>query len=37
MKISGELNWSWWWVFSPIIISGTLNIGYFLITGKNEF
>lgn len=22
LKLGGVINWSWWWVFSPILITG---------------
>jgi len=26
LKLTGYIDWSWWWVFSPIIISTVLTI-----------
>jgi len=26
LKLTGYIDWSWWWVFSPIIISVALTI-----------
>jgi hypothetical protein len=30
MKIMGYINWSWWWVFSPMLIGAGLWI-FFLV------
>jgi len=29
LKLTGYINWSWWWVLSPMIIS--LSIGLLII------
>jgi hypothetical protein len=26
-KLVGGVTWSWWWVFSPLWISGLLSLG----------
>ena len=26
LKLVGTINWSWWWVFSPLLIDGGLII-----------
>ena len=31
LKIIGKINWSWWWVLSPIWISFAIGIILFLI------
>ncbi len=31
LKLLGKIDWSWWWVFSPIWI--TLGAGIFLVIG----
>lgn len=31
LKLTGLIDWSWWWVFSPIWISVLLVIGLFII------
>ena len=42
LKLLGKIDWSWWWVLSPMIISTSLGILvliifgiYFLIWGHN--
>jgi hypothetical protein len=30
LKLTGYINWSWWWVLSPIWISILLILGIFL-------
>ena len=30
LKVFGKIDWSWWWVFSPIWISFALVILFFL-------
>jgi hypothetical protein len=30
-KITGYLAWSWWWVFSPILVHVGLIIGFCVI------
>jgi hypothetical protein len=27
LKLTGVIAWSWWWVFSPVLIAGGLWIG----------
>ncbi len=29
LKLIGQINWSWWWIFSPIIIP--VSIGVFAL------
>lgn len=31
LKLTGHINWSWWWVLSPIWISFCLAILVFLL------
>ena len=31
LKLTGVINWSWWWVLSPILISFSLLIVVFII------
>lgn len=31
LKLVGTINWSWWWVLSPIWISAGLGIGILII------
>lgn len=32
LKLVGTINWSWWWVFSPLLIdAGLIIIGLILI------
>ena len=31
LKISGLIDWSWWWVFSPLWIDLLLMVGIFLL------
>ena len=28
LKISGKIDWSWWWVFAPIWVPVVLVIGF---------
>lgn len=30
LKLAGIINWSWWWVISPILISVALGLGIIL-------
>ncbi len=31
LKLTGYINWSWWWVLSPLWITALLSISIFLI------
>ena len=31
LKLTGHIDWSWWWVLSPIWISVLLGVGFFVI------
>lgn len=31
LKLTGSIDWSWWWVLSPIWISASLTLGVFLL------
>lgn len=32
LKLVGTINWSWWWVFSPLLIDiGLIIIGFIVI------
>ena len=33
LKLAGFIDWSWWWVFSPIWLPIVVGIGLFLIVG----
>ena len=35
LKLLHKITWSWWWVFSPIIIDGVLTILFvvLIVTG----
>lgn len=30
LKVTDVIDWSWWWVMSPILIHATINIVAFL-------
>jgi sterol desaturase/sphingolipid hydroxylase (fatty acid hydroxylase superfamily) len=30
LKLAGIINWSWWWVISPMLISVALGLGIIL-------
>jgi len=32
LKITGNITWSWWWVFSPILISWGIVIVLLILT-----
>ena len=32
LKLVGVIDWSWWWVFSPWWITGSIICSFFLIT-----
>jgi hypothetical protein len=32
LKLTGNIDWSWWWVTSPLWILTLLYVGLFLIT-----
>jgi len=36
-KLTGTIEWSWFWVFSPILIPLVLFIGFLLIIGVIGF
>ena len=29
LKLTGYINWSWWWVWSPVLISAAIVIPIF--------
>lgn len=31
LKLTGNINWSWWWVFSPFWIPLALALGFLII------
>ena len=31
LKLIGKIDWSWWWVWSPILISGGLFVVILLL------
>ena len=31
LKLTGHINWSWWWVFSPILIAAGLSIAFLIL------
>ena len=31
LKLIGKIDWSWWWVWSPILISGGLFVAILLL------
>lgn len=33
LKLTGNIDWSWWWVFSPLWIPVALLLGVLLIGG----
>ncbi len=33
LKITGFIDWSWWWVLSPIIVGAALVLLFLLIVG----
>jgi hypothetical protein len=39
-KLTGHIDWSWWWVTSPLWITasivGVLNVIYYSLTTKEE-
>ena len=40
LKLIGHIDWSWWWVLSPIILNGLFIlffIGMLLILKLNEY
>lgn len=37
LKLTKTISWSWWWVFSPLIIDGILLIGSLLLIGIGTF
>ena len=32
LKLGGVIDWSWWWVLSPIWISASIVLGIIVIT-----
>ena len=32
LKLTGQISWSWWWVFSPLWINALIGIAVVLIT-----
>lgn len=32
-KLGGWINWSWWWVFSPLWISASIALGILALVG----
>ena len=32
LKLLGKIDWSWWWVLSPLWISATVVIGVAVVT-----
>lgn len=33
LKLTGYINWSWWWVLSPLLISVSIVIVLLVIAG----
>lgn len=33
LKLTGHIDWSWWWVFSPIWLSFAVIFGLLIIVG----
>jgi len=33
LKLLGKIDWSWWWVLSPIWISASLAISILIVIG----
>lgn len=33
LKLTGVINWSWWWVLSPILIPWAIFLAILLIAG----
>jgi len=31
LKITGVIDWSWWWIFSPIWLHGVFFVGLFIV------
>lgn len=31
LKLAGTITWSWWWIFSPLLIAAGLSIGIMLL------
>lgn len=36
LKLSGHIDWSWWWVLSPIIAEAVLTIGVRLFVALRQ-
>lgn len=32
-KLTGHLDWSWWWVFSPVLISAAFGLFILSVVG----
>lgn len=30
-KLSGTINWSWWWVLSPVLVAWAVPIAVFIV------
>ena len=33
LKLLGKIDWSWWWVLSPVWISASLALAVMLVVG----
>ena len=33
LKLTGHINWSWWWVTSPLWIGLAIFLAFFLVYG----
>ncbi len=33
LKLVGAIQWSWWWVMSPLILKGTVILFFIIIVG----
>tara|TARA_R100001591_G_C4272518_1_gene162836 strand:- start:194 stop:400 length:207 start_codon:yes stop_codon:yes gene_type:complete len=36
LKLTNNLTWSWWWIFSPFWIPGVLALSIILIVGVQK-
>jgi len=34
LKLSGQLNWSWWFILSPVIVGTLISIYFFIRKNK---
>ena len=37
LKLTGQINWSWWWVWSPVWICVIVVLGLLIVGGVGYF